>query len=104
MSNGNWPHESGHGVPPATHWRVKAMNCSYGIGGVSHSWRRWSKPNVLSARGQSLSTILVELYSWGDTRTESFGVKVGQSLKIIDGSEGQRETTSLKKVAGPQHA
>jgi len=56
---------------------------------------------VLSVRGQSLSTILVELYSWGDTHAESFGVKVGQPLKIIDGSEGRRETTSLKKGCRP---
>jgi DNA-binding HxlR family transcriptional regulator len=54
---------------------------------------------VLSARGRSLSTILVELYSWGDTHAESFGVKVGQPLKMIDRSEGGQEITNAKKVA-----
>src|SRR5215470_5320392 len=54
---------------------------------------------VLAARGQSLSTILVELYAWGDTHAESFGVKVGQPLKTIAKRARERETTSLKKVA-----
>jgi DNA-binding HxlR family transcriptional regulator len=54
---------------------------------------------TLSARGQSLSTILVELYTWGDTHAESFGVKVGQPLRLIDRHSSGREAPGTKKIA-----
>jgi DNA-binding HxlR family transcriptional regulator len=40
-----------------------------------------SEVYALSARGQSLGVILMELYSWGDTNAEAFGVKVGHPLR-----------------------
>jgi DNA-binding HxlR family transcriptional regulator len=46
-----------------------------------------SEVYALSARGQSLSVILMELYSWGDTNAQAFGVKVGHPLRE-DGPTG----------------
>jgi DNA-binding HxlR family transcriptional regulator len=43
-----------------------------------------SEVYALAARAQSLSRILTELYSWGDTNAAEFGVKVGQPLKSMD--------------------
>jgi DNA-binding HxlR family transcriptional regulator len=40
-----------------------------------------SEVYALSARGQSLSVILTELYSWGDTNAAAFGVTVGHPLR-----------------------
>jgi DNA-binding HxlR family transcriptional regulator len=48
------------------------------------------KPEVyaLAARAQSLSSILTELYNWGDTNAVEFGVTVGHPLKSIGGLPG----------------
>jgi DNA-binding HxlR family transcriptional regulator len=40
-----------------------------------------SEVYALSARGQSLGRILIEIYSWGDTNAEALGVKVGHPLR-----------------------
>jgi DNA-binding HxlR family transcriptional regulator len=36
---------------------------------------------ALSARGESLGTILAELYAWGEKNAAAFGVKVGHPLR-----------------------
>ena len=56
---------------------------------------------MLSPRGQSLSTILVELYSWGDSNAKSFGVAVGQPLKLLNARE-KPLVPSSKKIASAQ--
>jgi DNA-binding HxlR family transcriptional regulator len=40
-----------------------------------------SEVYALSARGQSLGVILMEIYNWGDTNAAAFGVKVGHPLR-----------------------
>jgi DNA-binding HxlR family transcriptional regulator len=39
---------------------------------------------VLSAKGQSLSNLLHDLYIWGLTHSAKFGVEVGEPLKALD--------------------
>jgi DNA-binding HxlR family transcriptional regulator len=48
------------------------------------------KPDVyaLAPRALSLSSILTELYDWGDTNAAEFGVTVGHPLKSIGGLPG----------------
>jgi len=38
---------------------------------------------ALAPRAQSLSRILVELYSWGESNAEMFGVSVGKPLREL---------------------
>jgi DNA-binding HxlR family transcriptional regulator len=40
-----------------------------------------SEVYALSARGRSLGRVLAEIYSWGDTNAEAFGVTVGHPLR-----------------------
>jgi DNA-binding HxlR family transcriptional regulator len=54
---------------------------------------------VLTARAQSLSCILKELYRWGDSNAANFGVKVGQPLKTMDRSSSEQEAASGRKSA-----
>lgn len=59
---------------------------------VSHTKSDDNKAEVyaLAARAESLSRILGELYSWGDSNAAMFGVKVGRPLKW-----GHRSSQSL---------
>src|ERR1700730_9841993 len=54
---------------------------------VSHTKSDGNKAEVyaLAARAESLSRILGELYSWGDSNAAMFGVNVGRPLKMIEG-------------------
>jgi DNA-binding HxlR family transcriptional regulator len=44
-------------------------------------------PYVLTARGATLAPILTDLYAWGARNAASFGVQVGNPLKMLDGSD-----------------
>ena len=59
---------------------------------VSHTKSDGNKAEVyaLAARAKSLSRILWELHSWGDSNAAMFGVKVGRPLKW-----GHRSSQSL---------
>jgi DNA-binding HxlR family transcriptional regulator len=41
---------------------------------------------VLTARGATLRPILTDLYLWGSSHADSFGVQVGNPLQKLDGS------------------
>jgi DNA-binding HxlR family transcriptional regulator len=41
---------------------------------------------VLTPRGRSLGALLTALYGWGIAQAPTFGVEVGQPLKMLDGS------------------
>jgi DNA-binding HxlR family transcriptional regulator len=45
------------------------------------------RPYVLTARGQTLRTIMTDLYKWGSKHAATFGVHVGNPLKKLDGSD-----------------
>jgi DNA-binding HxlR family transcriptional regulator len=42
---------------------------------------------VLTARGATLTPILTDLYAWGSKHAASFGVRVGNPLHKLDGSD-----------------
>jgi len=48
---------------------------------------RSRRPYVLTARGATLTPILIDLYTWGVKHAASFGVSVGNPLQRLDGSD-----------------
>jgi DNA-binding HxlR family transcriptional regulator len=44
-------------------------------------------PYVLTTRGATLAPVLRHLYAWGDRHAAAFGVRVGNPLRKLDGSD-----------------
>jgi DNA-binding HxlR family transcriptional regulator len=67
---------------------------------VSHTKPDGNKAEVyaLAARAESLSRILGELYSWGDSNAAMFGVKVGRPLNMIEGPPVEPEPVSSQRA------
>jgi DNA-binding HxlR family transcriptional regulator len=67
--------------------RLKNLQESGLVARGRSSLPRARRPYVLTARGATLTPILIDLYAWGTKHAASFGVTVDNPLRRLDGSD-----------------